>query len=560
MRLFLKLIILIWGFATISSCDFQVKEKEYKKLYQWDLSLEKNPKAIADSLKTINPQHLSAANRAYYHLLKTIVDDKMFHKFTNDSLIDKSINYYQVFNPEGNDYIRSLIYKGIVRTRMGIADSTVFEPLKKAEALYNTQKEQDPATGYILNYFLGELLYSSDSFELAHSYYQNALKHAKSESDTTHIFDLYLAVFWNEMAQGNLPESKIYLDSIKSVSTKKDKSHNYMLNAASTYYEFAGDIKKALEYDKQLLDFLDKNETETFDLPSLHYSISRKFSEINLLDSALIYGKKATEQTIEEGETVNYLFYDNIADIAEKKQEYALANIYKKNSFDSYMESVLDRLDTQIIELEKKYDLAKSENLVLRSKQNALIITIVFLIVALTLTGLLFLNIRRRRLAFMKLMKLKHENDRHEMETKLLREEAYKRSWLISLYSYISNRLTALQDNFDQLSRRYISSNPKIYNEMMGILESTETDLREMPKILIPDDETFSLYTGLNKKESELFNNSEKIFLMLIACKANNKQIATFMNAPVHSIRVRKSQLKKKVTEKGLKSQLIFEF
>lgn len=94
---------------------------------------------------------------------------------------------------------------------------------------------------------------------------------------------------------------------------------------------------------------------------------------------------------------------------------------------------------------------------------------------------------------------------------------------------------------------------------MSKILYSAETDLREMPKILIPDDETFSLYTGLNKEESEHFNNSEKILLMLLACKANNKQIATFMNAPLQSIRARKSQLKKKVTEKGLKEQFLFE-
>ena len=162
-------------------------------------------------------------------------------------------------------------------------------------------------------------------------------------------------------------------------------------------------------------------------------------------------------------------------------------------------------------------------------------------------------------MAAVKLIKLEHENERHEMEAQMLKEEASKMNWLISLYSYISNRLTSLQDNFDLLSQRYISSNPKIHEEMSKILYSAETDLREMPKILIPDDETFSLYTGLNKEESEYFNNSEKILLMLLACKANNKQIATFMNAPLQSIRARKSQLKKKVTEKGLKEQFLFE-
>ena len=64
---------------------------------------------------------------------------------------------------------------------------------------------------------------------------------------------------------------------------------------------------------------------------------------------------------------------------------------------DSYRESVLDRLDTQIMELEKKYDLSKTENVVLKSKQRVLIIAIVSLVVALTLTAFLLISIRRSR-------------------------------------------------------------------------------------------------------------------------------------------------------------------
>ena len=555
MHFYKKTLLIALTLAILFSCHRGGDKALLTKLSTWDSMLDKDPQAVSDSLQTIDTDKLSRSNRAYYNLLKVISDDKTYYDFTDDSLIQKVVNYYQQHDPESDHYVRALIYQGIVRTRMGITDSTVFEPLKKAENIFNTKKEHNNDIGYVLNYFLGEIQYNNYNYDSANNKYQNALRYAKLKNDTTHIFDAYLAIFWNKMAQVDFIESKLYLDSIKLIS---DDENDYMLNAASIYYEYSGDIHKALNYDKRQLQLLNNNENTT-DIASLYYTISKKYSKLNLLDSALIYGEMAIEWIKNENRTENYLFYDNLADIAEKQEDYASANIYKNKSLDSYKESVLDRLDTQIIELEKKYDLTKSENLVLKSKQNILMITVIFLFIALSLTGLLLFNIKRRRLEAVRLIKLEHENERHAMEAQMLKEEASKMNWLISLYSYISNRLTSLQDNFGLLSQRYISSNPKIHEEMSKILYSAETDLREMPKILIPDDETFSLYTGLNKEESEYFNNSEKIFLMLLACKANNKQIATFMNAPLQSIRARKSQLKKKVIEKGLKEQFFFE-
>lgn len=212
------------------------------------------------------------------------------------------------------------------------------------------------------------------------------------------------------------------------------------------------------------------------------------------------------------------------------------------------------------MELEKKYDLSEAENIALRSQQNTLLIAIVALLLAMLATVLIMLNVKNRREARIKLMKLEHEAKTRAMETKLLEEEANKRNWLILLYGHISNRLTSLQENFNTLSQRYVSSNPKVYENMHNILHTAESDLREMPKILIPDEDTFSLYTNLSKEDAELFNPNEKIMLMLLVCKADNRQISTFMNTSIESIRARKSQLKKKMTEKDIDTTQFFNF
>jgi len=108
-----------------------------------------------------------------------------------------------------------------------------------------------------------------------------------------------------------------------------------------------------------------------------------------------------------------------------------------------------------------------------------------------------------------------------------------------------------LHEEIETLTQRYISTQPKVYNEIQQILKHTDTDLRDITKTLATDDETFYAYTHLMDKEG-IFNANEKLLLMLLACDADNRQLATFMNTTVESIRVRKSQLKKKMLEKDL--------
>ena len=556
MRNLLVLFLIIWGSLTLGSCFNGKNDELSRKLVQWDQMIDEQPEAVADSLQKLIPQSMSRSNRAYYNLINTITKDKLYYEFTSDSLIDKAVNYYRVFDSKNDNYIRSLIYKGIVRTRMGAADSTVFEPLKQAEDLFAGQRIKNPSIGYTLNYFLGNLQYLNNNFETANSYYSSALDYATIKQDTTHIFDAYLSLFWNEITDSNVDKSEVYLDSLSKYYDESSGNKTFLLNAQSAYYESTGNMMMAIEREKEQLEFTDGYDVE--DKSSTYFSISKKYNKINQPDSALLYGILAIEAMSDNLSVENYLFYENVADIYENMGDYNSANTYKHKSMDSYRESVLDRLDTQIMELEKKYDLSKTENVVLKSKQRVLIIAIVSLVVALTLTAFLLISIRRSRTSAIKLINLQHENERHAMETRLLEEEAHKTSWLISLYGYISNRLSALQDNFENLSQRYISANPKVYKEMMNILDTAEDDLKNIPEQMNPTQETFELYTGLSGNESQLFNSSERIMLMLLACDADNKQIATFMNASLQSIRARKSQLKRKMLQNEIKADKFF--
>jgi hypothetical protein len=557
MRLFYYISVAFIAIVLFIACNGRENNEIRKMLARWDTLLEKEPSAISDSLNRIDPGTLSRENRAYYSLLKTIADDKTYYEFKSDSLISKAVDFYHLHEPYGNNYIRALTYQGIVRTRMGITDSTVYEPLKKADHIFHTQKNPDPAIGYILHYFLGNTHYYNGNFELAGKYFQESLHNAKLKNDSLHIFDAYLAIYWNEMRQTDFDAGKKYLDSLSFFFDKIPNRNHLVLNAQSVYYEATKEFEKALECDKKLLT-LTKSQKEDIDFSSLYFAVSDRYNTLNQLDSAMLYGQLALENIVDEANKGNYLLYENVANIAEKQQNYLLANTYRQKAFDLYEKSVKDRLNTQVMELEKKYDLSEAENIALRSQQNTLIIAIIALLLAMLATILIMLNVKNRREAKIKLMRLEHEAETRAIETKLLEEEANKRDWLIQLYGHISNRLTSLQENFNTLSQRYVSSHPKVYESMYNILHTAESDLREMPKNLIPDENTFTLYTNLTKETAELFNTNEKILLMLLVCKADNRQISTFMNTSIESIRARKSQLKKKMIDHGIDATRFF--
>ena len=233
------------------------------------------------------------------------------------------------------------------------------------------------------------------------------------------------------------------------------------------------------------------------------------------------------------------------------QENYALANDYRKKASDFYKSSVNDRLDTQITELEKKYDLTEAENEALRAREQNSSLVIAALLLVIILIIILMSALRVRRKSQLKLLQAEHRMEQQDMQASIMNEEAGKRKWLLQLYGNISDRLTFLQGEFEILAQRYISTNPKVYKEMHHILKNADTDLRDLAKTLTPDNATFYAYTRL-KDEEAILNANEKMLLMLLACNASNKQLATFMNTTVESIRVRKSQLKRKMTENGL--------
>ena len=541
-------LVMLLLFAT--SCNKGGDEEMLTRLNLWDAMLDHDAQRVADSLKTIDREELSRAGRAYYDLLKVISDDKTYVNFTSDSLINAVSEYYRKTEPENTNFIRALAYQGIVRTRLGVKDSTVYEPLREAGMLLSDRPGADPSLGYMIHYFLGNIHYNNWNFTSANDYFQNALSFARVESDSIHVFDAFLALYWNEMGQKNFDKSKQYLDTLSSFYNKLPGKDYFVLNAQSIFYDITGQPEKALEIEKKQLELVD-NQKEVIDLSKLYFVISDRYVGLEQLDSALYYGEMAIEMIEDSTYRQNYLYYQNVAQIAEKRGDHALSNRYLKKSIELHNLSLSERLDVQIAEMEKKYDLTEAENEVLRTREQISKIIIISLIAIILLAFVAVYAIWMRRNTQLRLLETEHRVKQQQLQADILKEEAGKRRWLLQIYGNISDRLTFLQNEFEKLADRYVSVNQKVHNEMHRILKSTDADLRDITKTLVPDDVTFTAYTGLDNQE-HAFSINEKLLLMLLACNADNRQLATFLNTSIDSIRVRKSQLKKKMLEKGL--------
>ncbi len=547
-------IVFLCVLVFILSCYHGKDDDRVARLQQWDNMLDRHPKKVSDSLKTLDRNALSRSGKAYYDLLKVVSDDKTYVNFTSDSLINAVASYYKSYDPHNNNYIRALAYQGIVRTRMGVKDSTVYDPLREANRLFQVSTQPDPSLGYMINYFLGNIHYNNRNFSLADDYFHSAFTYAAQEKDPVHRFDSYLALYWNQMGQKDFKKSKLYLDTLSTYYNQLPGKDYFILNAQSIFYDMTKQPQQALEIEKIKLR-LYNNQDEVIELSRLYFNISDRYVGLEQLDSAMYYGEKAIEMIKDSTYRQNYLIYQNVAHIAEKQGDFALSNQYLKKAMEMHNLSLRERLDVQIAEMEKKYDLSEAENEVLRARTQTSKTIIAALILGMILVVMSMYAFWNRRNTHLKLLHAEHQVEQQQLQADLLKEEAAKRKWLLQLYSNISDRLTFLQNEFEQLAQRYISANPKVHREMLRILKNTDTDLRDITKTLSPDDETFYAYTRL-KNEDDFFSTSEKLLLMLLTCDADNRQLATFMNTSIDSIRVRKSQLKKKMAEKGLNTSI----
>ncbi len=540
------------------SCDKERNDPIYTRLQQWETFLSTHPEAVRDSLQTINPEHLSHAQSAYYGLLKTISDDKTYVDFTSDSLINEVERYYNTHERARIHHIRSLLYLAVVRYRMGISDSTVMTPLKDAENYFHQLQDQSPEIGYMIHYYLGEVLTGNSQSKSALPYYQKTLDFAKMLNSKRHLYDAFTALFWCEMIQNNYHAGKRYLDTLQQFSPLSPDEKYAFYNAQSVYYDSQSESQKALQAKKEQLNLV-PHLTHKKEFFRLYLSIADRYHDMNELDSALYYAHIAVSHITDTTYVFNYLLFDKVADIAEAKSDYQTASTNRKIATEMLVSSIHNNTQAEVVELEKKYTFVKVENEALKTRQHnrQLLLLLVIMLFCLLLLVVNFL--RQKSLQKLKVERYEHERresvlrgEYAETERQSLQKQLELQKQILSTNSVFLRLYADQKQKILSLSSYLRSKNPHISDKLDSQLIENQKQLTQLTAQLFSPEKLREL---LNlEKIPDCLSNNECLILTMLASKVDNAQIAALLNTTPESYKSRKNQLKRKIAQKSTDS------
>ena len=562
-------ICFLWvGFILISlsSCR-QHDQKLPDNLVQLDSLSAKYPRYVFNKINAIEKERKFSDNdKAYIGLIKSVAAENMGKNLGNDSLITASVEEYS-HHPDKNlnNLMRSLVYQGVARFHTGISDTRAYLPIK--EALNMSEVHQlDLRTKQIAFYYLGLIHNKNNNLNLSHEYYKQALVLAESLNDSTILFKTFRDMYWNRMKALDFLTARTLLENIQSFPGDSNEKIYDIKNAESMFYNCQKKYRNALKLDYELLN-VDIKEKNKAALLADYYRISENYKYMNQTDSALFYGEMVTKNIVDTSFYLNYHYYLNVAEIASNKSDWQKSAIAYGQVYRLLNRAISEQLNTQILELERKYDVAAAENQAIKLKNNNTILKLVLVILTLGLIIWLLIFNHRTRLQKEQKKSMLQEKKILEQEKqiaiekekqmildkKLTERKLVEKQFVIPIYRKISQRNLDIK-NFliDLQSNSYISKNAQIVQK----IETMYKDYIQSAKITEPkllSDELFSDLTGINSTEAKFLNKSDKMILAFVATGADNQQMATLLNTSVESIRVRKSKLMKKMLEKNVK-------
>ncbi len=542
-------------FHLLWSCHPRPNEAVTRQLTRIDTLLSINPEAARDTLEAINPLLLRQPNRAYYHLLQTIATDKLYQSFYSDSHISAAVDYYEK-QPLSDNYLRALLYQGIVRLHLELPDSMVYEPLKKAESiLLEHPKAASLHTATRIFFYLGRVNQDNNNFEQAGFYYGEAVRYAQKAGDNEGVVAGLLAMFWGYLRQNDFENALSLLNRLDEMKNISPELQFDIINAHGGYFLTKGEYNKALMAYKQLEKLTNQLKGKPL-LSHLYYSIAKIYGRIDELDSALYYAQKATENIADTSfQSKNYYLHTYLADMAQQEGKYELAATHYKEAFGLLLKSVDEKTEKRIYELEKKYDLSRVEVNALRARQRHQGMMVAMTVGILVLLLLLYTFKQRLRHKHLVL-----ENQRLKLQAL---EEEYRYNQyakqqsenLVAIYRLLARGQTDVRDRFERLSMKYINKNQAFYEALQAVLTFLKDEFTAQMEELA-NSGVLDMYKIPDTIE---LSATEKIILFLIYCQTTAKENATLLGISANNYGVKKWHLKQKLSPYATKSEDIKE-
>ena len=364
--------------------------------------LDSAPDSSFNLLSSIsNPQNLPEADYAAWCLHYTHAGYKLQKKFTSDSIIRISVNYYRNSKLKKQSgtawYLLGCVNESLQK------DSVAMLAYKEAENALAPTKE-NKLKG-LVQFSLGYICMQDEMYSNSLNYFRTSLEFFNQSGDKK-----YKAYAYRDMSimyyQLNFPLDSVlyYSDKALKLSKEAGDSTNYYY-ILSNQGEFVYDKEYARSKECLLKGF------KFFPMQRYYYGsyLAYIYSKLNKMDSANYYlnisltGPKNSPYTI--------IGLHAAALIAKNKSDYKNAYRYLEKSYLLRDSIFRENLTSQLHIIDKQYDLTKKneDNAALEIANQTKIIWIALLTVGFLIIVLLFLLIRNN-------YKQKQDDDEREKQ------------------------------------------------------------------------------------------------------------------------------------------------
>lgn len=559
MRKFIFNLGLLCLVLAITGCSKKQNKITTRHLMSLDSLLDEHPQLVLDRLAETATKRQSRFNSAYSALLQTIAQDKTGFHFPSDSIIQNAVDVLSHYQKEYAElYARSLLYKGIVRYRMGVTDSTAYVPIKMAAHVLENAKLKNSKSALYCYYYLGTLFFENENSKQSIEYLKKSIQVAQQLGYRNDLFNSCRDLAWSYMQNNDWDNTKLCIDTLTRFQDLSATERLDINLIESSYYESVGKPEKALFINMQLLT--DTLYLKGGELSEIYYKLSGNYRQLQFKTQSLLYAEKAVENINDTTKFYNYYYYQNISEIAASLKQWEKSLIALTKAYQLKSKLIESNLKASLLELEKKYDLNQIEIKARRYKtQIYLYIGIIVLLFLLICSGLILrrqFKIRKEaevRFAKSEKQRIEIEYQKTILNKERLENELKQKNFLLPIYRQISERNEMVKKVLEELKMNpYLEKNELLLRK----IESTHKDFIQFSKIdptMFFSEKDFFEFTDLEyHSRLELLNSSDKIMLIFARFKLDNNQIAILLNTTEDSVRSRKSKLRKKLLDNNI--------
>ena len=508
------------------------------------------------------PQRLNDAQKAWYGLLRTYVDNRQGKGVESDSLIRDSYEYYREASHAGQTFDKKLLRHYAQSCYYMALFYSSCDSIKQCEDMLNraikgSEKCEDWHTCYLAYTLLGKSsIWGNHEYAIQQSLKALEVYHKINDDVNNEVLILeHIAAGFFTFAELD-SALNYFLRAYKLVEINNlFTSQNEICIGIAKAYCYKGEFAKALYYAQRGIAEVDS---------SMLISASLALAQCYQACDSLEKSKEILESICRDADPMNkYFIYRDLSKVAIQQQGL--------DSLSAYMDSAYDYLEDRFLHSQSVKDeyyqdnLAKElekEQLQHESERNMWIL--VFSIVLLVLLALFIYNVLKNKIAVERHKRLNHLLSQRVEHTKHLQEQQEKEHVIMENEKEIQHQRDIIRQKAMTLSILQKLLLEKLHHMSQTLSEAEKIQMTretwtEMEQLLNATDNGFVARLRQQHKD---FKEEDIHLCMLIRLKMNNTVVSNIYNIGVDAVKKRKLNLKKngfKVSDSSIRLEDVID-